>query len=159
MNSVLIQKQGIFKVVLVSILLLFSVVLFAFQPTSASAHHSNSFSSFPTIQSGSSGNYVKFAQAVLYVDNHGISSIDGSFGPNTKSSVISFQKKKGLTADGIVGANTWNAMRSSFSLSGNTLTKSSSLDALYLDRTTDNWQLKSTETGSGGFLISSGQVR
>jgi hypothetical protein len=33
--------------------------------------------------------------------------VDGSFGPNTKSAVIDFQRKMNLPPDGIVGMNTW----------------------------------------------------
>lgn len=32
---------------------------------------------------------------------------DGKFGNDTKKAVISYQKKKGLTVDGVVGLNTW----------------------------------------------------
>lgn len=35
---------------------------------------------------------------------------DGIFGPKTKSAVISFQQKNGLTADGVVGPKTWGAL-------------------------------------------------
>lgn len=34
-------------------------------------------------------------------------SVDGKFGNDTKKAVIEYQKKKGLTADGCVGINTW----------------------------------------------------
>lgn len=34
-------------------------------------------------------------------------NIDGKFGKTTKNAVIAYQKKKGLTADGVVGYNTW----------------------------------------------------
>ena len=36
--------------------------------------------------------------------------IDGIFGTQTKNAVISFQKKNGLVADGIVGPLTWKAL-------------------------------------------------
>lgn len=35
-------------------------------------------------------------------------SIDGIFGYNTKNAVISFQKSRGISADGIVGPTTWS---------------------------------------------------
>ena len=35
---------------------------------------------------------------------------DGSFGPATKKAVAAYQKRKGLTADGIVGQKTWSVM-------------------------------------------------
>lgn len=34
-------------------------------------------------------------------------SVDGRYGPNTKSTVRAFQAEKGLGADGLVGAQTW----------------------------------------------------
>lgn len=43
-----------------------------------------------------------------------ISTIDGSFGSQTYQSVISFQSKYNLTADGIVGVTTWNKIYSVF---------------------------------------------
>ena len=36
---------------------------------------------------------------------------DGRFGKKTKKAIKSFQKKQGLTADGIVGERTWAALR------------------------------------------------
>jgi hypothetical protein len=36
---------------------------------------------------------------------------DMKFGPNTADAVKAFQKKHGLTADGVVGPNTWAALR------------------------------------------------
>ena len=36
---------------------------------------------------------------------------DGNFGPNTKAAVIEFQNDKTLTPDGLVGPDTWGALR------------------------------------------------
>lgn len=37
-------------------------------------------------------------------------AVDGAFGSGTRSAVITFQQISGLTADGVVGANTYNAL-------------------------------------------------
>lgn len=37
--------------------------------------------------------------------------LDGIFGSGTYNAVISYQKSRGLTADGIVGCNTWRSMQ------------------------------------------------
>jgi len=46
-------------------------------------------------------------QASLYVNGHDPKGIDGIFGANTEKAVKSFQRAKGLAADGIAGKNTW----------------------------------------------------
>jgi N-acetylmuramoyl-L-alanine amidase len=38
-------------------------------------------------------------------------SIDGTFGTETRNSVIQYQKKYGLTPDGVVGATTWRSLK------------------------------------------------
>ena len=40
----------------------------------------------------------------------GCESADGEFGPTTEKSVKSFQDKNNLTADGIIGSDTWKAL-------------------------------------------------
>ncbi len=36
--------------------------------------------------------------------------VDGIFGPNTRATVMEFQRQNGLTVDGIVGPNTMRAL-------------------------------------------------
>ena len=66
----------------------------------------------PTLQRGSSGAVVSSLQTVLtngapgqWITTPG--GIDGSFGPNTEASVKAFQTFGGVTADGVVGDQTW----------------------------------------------------
>jgi peptidoglycan hydrolase-like protein with peptidoglycan-binding domain len=64
---------------------------------------------WPTEQSGSTAENVSSVQYLL--NAHGSSlSVDGDFGPATKTAVEAFQKAHGLTADGIVGNQTWPAL-------------------------------------------------
>ncbi len=37
--------------------------------------------------------------------------VDGRLGKKTKSAIKAFQRKQGLTADGIIGEKTWSALR------------------------------------------------
>jgi hypothetical protein len=57
-----------------------------------------------TLKKGDKGKEVEDVQRYLKI------KVDGDFGPKTEDAVKKFQKEKGLTADGIVGAKTWNAM-------------------------------------------------
>ena len=59
----------------------------------------------PQIQRGSKGKAVKILQIIL-----GDLEVDGSFGPATQAATLAFQKKHGLTADGVVGPKTWRAL-------------------------------------------------
>lgn len=59
------------------------------------------------ITSGSSGSAVKAAQILLNGLGYDCGTADGVFGTKTLAAVKKFQKAKSLTADGIVGANTW----------------------------------------------------
>lgn len=70
------------------------------------------------LKQGSSGSEVRTMQQKLKNWGYYSGSVDGVFGPKTKSAVIYFQRKNGLTADGIVGKNTLAALGMSAS-SGN----------------------------------------
>lgn len=63
----------------------------------------------PSLSVGAKGNITWLVQAMLYIKGYSI-TIDGLFGTNTKNIVISFQKANGLTADGIVGPNTFEKL-------------------------------------------------
>lgn len=63
-----------------------------------------------TLKRGSTGSEVRELQTLL--NNNGANlSVDGKFGPKTLAAVTSYQKANGLTVDGIVGKNTWGALR------------------------------------------------
>ena len=68
----------------------------------------------PTLRVGSSGEYVTLLQTKLIQRGYDLSpyGADGKFGNKTKNAVMQFQKDSGLTADGIVGKNTWAALDS-----------------------------------------------
>jgi peptidoglycan hydrolase-like protein with peptidoglycan-binding domain len=63
----------------------------------------------PVIRRGATGEHVTYLQSRL-ADWGFTVTIDGVFGPGTESSVRSFQRSNGLTADGIVGQQTWTAL-------------------------------------------------
>lgn len=65
---------------------------------------------FAYVQNGSSGNVVKMVQAALNVRNSAGLSVDGSCGANTTRAIKAYQKKHGLSQDGIVGPKTYSAL-------------------------------------------------
>ena len=62
------------------------------------------------LRQGSSGGEVKEVQRRLKLWGYYKGNVDGVFGSGTKSAVIAFQKKNGLTADGVVGKATYQAL-------------------------------------------------
>lgn len=76
------------------------------------------------LKQGSRGDSVKSVQQKLIRWGYLKGSADGIFGAKTKAAVIAFQKKNGLTADGIIGTRTAQAL--GISLSGTTSLSSSS---------------------------------
>lgn len=62
------------------------------------------------LRQGSTGGEVKEVQRRLKNWGYYTGAVDGIFGSGTKKAVIAFQKKNGLTADGIVGKATYAAL-------------------------------------------------
>lgn len=62
------------------------------------------------LRQGDSGGEVKEVQRRLKLWGYYSGEVDGIFGSATKQAVIAFQKKNGLTADGIVGKATYAAL-------------------------------------------------
>lgn len=63
-----------------------------------------------TLKVGSTGDDVKALQTNLNLLGYNAGTPDGIFGNGTKNAVISFQKVYGLSADGIAGTNTLDAI-------------------------------------------------
>lgn len=66
----------------------------------------NNLSNYPLLRQGSRNNFVFLLQYILVQNNYRV-SVDGIFGANTKTAVQNFQKRNGISADGIVGNITW----------------------------------------------------
>ena len=72
----------------------------------------------PQLKNGAEGIAVKNAQVLLIDKGYycggslraGRETADGECGPTTEKSVKSFQTKRNLTADGIIGSDTWKAL-------------------------------------------------
>lgn len=89
-----------------------AIVLFSVQQTSkledAAAYGQDIEAA--VLKEGSRGNDVKTVQDKLRRWGYYKGSVDGIYGPKTKEAVKYFQRKNGLTADGIVGKKTFEAL-------------------------------------------------
>lgn len=79
---------------------------------------------------GSTGNEVKQIQTKLKSWGYYKGSVDGIFGSQTFNAVKNFQKKNGLTADGIAGAKTLAAMGINSSSNNNVSNNNTDLNLL-----------------------------
>jgi N-acetylmuramoyl-L-alanine amidase len=61
---------------------------------------------------GSEGDDVRQVQQALANLGYAVGEVDGVYGATTEAAVIAFQGAEGLTADGIVGAETLEALAS-----------------------------------------------
>ena len=111
------------------------LTVFAFFVAGGSVIAAKVYSEAPAIEAalrqGSSGADVKTMQRKLKNWGYYNGAIDGIFGAQTKKAVIYFQRKNGLTPDGIVGEKTLKAlgMSSSGSKTGTTTGSSNYTDS------------------------------
>ena len=77
---------------------------------------------FPQLKRGSLSNYVLIAQDDLNTLGYTTGGLDGIFGSATENAVRRYQRAVGLTADGIVGCNTWRSLQEAVVGTGRTNT-------------------------------------
>ena len=100
-----------------------------------------------TVRQGDSNNAVRAVQDQLR-SGYGYSSVivDGVFGSGTGTAVRDFQTKRGLSADGVVGLNTWHSLVTGSSGGGSTTTSGLASQILNSSRIT----LGTSSSTSGG---------
>ena len=66
----------------------------------------------PLLREGSLGGFVRAAQALLVLRGCrvGPDGADGDFGPRTLAALLTFQRRRGLEPDGILGPASWSAL-------------------------------------------------
>ena len=77
---------------------------------------------YPLVKQGSKGVYVLIAQDGLNTLGYTTGGLDGVFGTKTKNAVIRYQRSRGLSADGIIGCNTWRSLQENVIETGRTST-------------------------------------
>ena len=86
------------------------ILLISFASISYASYSSPYDEPYTLVKKGSTGTSVKWVQDMLNHNGYSL-TVDGAFGTNTHNAVISFQKSKGLSPDGIVGSATRNALK------------------------------------------------
>ncbi len=77
---------------------------------------------FPLLKRGSISNYVLIAQDDLNTLGFRTGGLDGIFGSQTRNAVLQYQRSRGLSADGIIGCNTWRSLQENVVGTGRTNT-------------------------------------
>ncbi len=80
------------------------------EKTAATGVQKESVLTAAVLRQGAKGGEVKEVQRRLKLWGYYEGSVDGIFGAATRSAVVLFQKKNGLTADGVVGKATYKAL-------------------------------------------------
>jgi len=77
---------------------------------------------YPMTRLGDRGSYVLVAQDGLNTKGFKTGGLDGIFGAQTESAVRSYQQSRGLSADGIIGCDTWRSLQEDVVANGRTST-------------------------------------
>ena len=64
----------------------------------------------PQLKKGHVDDSVKVLQTILNYLGYNCGTVDGIFGSDTDTAIKKYQKAQGLSADGIVGKDTWKAL-------------------------------------------------
>ncbi|HEX9258508.1 MAG TPA: peptidoglycan-binding protein [Acidimicrobiales bacterium] len=65
----------------------------------------------PLLREGDEGDWVLYLQNLLEAEGADPGPLDGDFGPLTKGAVVRFQLRAGIDVDGVVGSQTWGALK------------------------------------------------
>lgn len=103
------MAKKIYTSITIVMVLAFALTLFVSIPNQSAASESDALEAV-VLKKGSSGSTVKTVQTKLKNWGYYQGSIDGIYGSKTVEAVKYFQRRNGLTADGIVGAKTAAAM-------------------------------------------------
>jgi len=78
----------------------------------AETHQSRAVTGLPVLRRGDKSEVVRAAQFLLIGRKCfcGIWGADGDFGKSTEAAALDYQRKAGLVADGIIGAQTWASL-------------------------------------------------
>ncbi|MBQ8291533.1 MAG: spore cortex-lytic enzyme [Clostridia bacterium] len=110
------------------------------------------------LKNGSKGSEVKEVQRRLKLWGYYNGSVDGVFGAGTKAAVVAFQKKNGLTADGVVGKSTYKALGMTEAYNALTGVNSSSVSGINGYSSSDVYLLAKTIHAEGRGEPYTGQV-
>lgn len=72
-------------------------------------YYANIYNDYVGYNNQTSGSAVRCLQALLNEVGYNV-NVDGIFGPNTHSAIISFQRNHDMSVDATVGPNTWKAL-------------------------------------------------
>ncbi|MFP8919170.1 peptidoglycan-binding protein [Megasphaera sp.] len=107
-----------------------------------------------SVQLGMSGSVVQSVQYMLQDTGYLSGSADGDFGPSTEAAVEQFQADHGLTADGVVGSQTMEALSEA---SGRPIPEESSSTEGYQRRLVMEATAYTAEDGGGDGYTATGQ--